>query len=116
MPLTYDSVDGARQILDKTLETGGLTLTFSSPKKMTAFRHRLYSARTLEKKKSEERYEPGDPGYNASPWDNIRLEADKKMGPDGMKDVLILTVCDDSTEALGIESIVDAEGNVVDLE
>ena len=69
------------QVLDRALEsTKGLTIRFENHSRAMSFRFRLYSARTADRKQNRLLYEPNNPLWGQSPYDELVMTIHNRDG------------------------------------
>lgn len=96
MPLAKNisAYEDIRQHFDRALQaTTGIRITKASHGAAVSMRARFYAMRKLERERSLEIYEPGDPRRGASPYENLSIEVEdnailiRHVAPDLVEDL-----------------------------
>lgn len=72
-PATLQRHGQSKALLDKALELGTITVPNLSGKESFSLANRLFSVISRDRKESRKIYQPEDPEYNASPYDQVSI-------------------------------------------
>lgn len=69
----------AKSVLDRALEKGGIRYKCASHLDAKNLRQRCYNYRKTAQRQSKKLFDPGEPSYGASPYDNLHLSVDGQV-------------------------------------
>jgi len=72
-PFSIEALRHYYELLDRALEHGELTLEFADARSLTTARHRLNTARSMDRNKQLTEREPSDPRFGISVYDNLTI-------------------------------------------